>query len=895
MKPQKRKLLCILFTLVATVAVAADYHVAPSGDDANSGSATKPFSSLERARDAIRALRAGKPYADAAMRSRIVMHGGTYYLKRALTLDPQDSNIVIEAAPGERVEVSGGRVVNGWQPVKGGIVKADLSHLEIPNLKFRELYSAGQRQHWARVPNFDPANPRRGGFLRNAGIVEPGTKNKFRFRQGELDPAKWKHPERGMIVFHDLKNYRQQWASLKSLDAGARVLEAATKGDYTLAHDSPYYLCGLLEELDSPGEWCVDMEAKMLHFWPPQGTANDVVIPALDSIFVFQGEPKADRWVRNVRLQGLDLTGCRREAIQMQGAERCEVIGCDLRNVGSGVLIGDDTHRCRVAGCDITQTQRDGVTIQGLSLDHSRVSDHVIDNNYIWDFGWGDIHNRCGGVFMNRCSRITVTHNHIHDGPRYAIGTDVGNDFEIAWNYCHHVNLNSSDSGIIEGGTAWDWSMPDDAELKRNRECNWGNRVHHNLIHDSGGWSPDSGEWRFPDFTWGIYLDLCNSGWQVDSNIVYDTVFGGFMQNAGMECRVENNVFAGGKRSQYRFNNWRGYTMSGHLCERNIIAYSGMGASLLEGDRVLPGNCRYARNLILCQSGRPWIKGIPWAGFSDPWAAWQAIGQDEGSVLADPRFVDAAHHDYRLRPESPAFKLGIRSLDLAAAGNYASPDRCTWPRPEEKVTRVEADYREDATDFGQVAKRDYEDYCTGEPERTAYFSKPEAGGPVATDETAARGRHSMRMKNPAGKDPKAGGLFINYPCESREGCMKISFSLRVAPGADFSCEWRNGPQQYQKGPAFRVDGQGRLMVAGKALMQLPAGEWIRLEAACDLGQASRGVFDLTVTQPNVSLQTFKDLPHDGKFKNIEALIFQLAGQPGAACWFDDLTFELQSK
>ena len=83
-----------------------------------------------------------------------------------------------------------------------------------------------------------------------------------------------------------------------------------------------------------------------------------------------------------------------------------------------------------------------------------------------------------------------MTHNHVHDGPRYAIGMDVGNDCEIAWNYGHHVNLVTADTGIIEAATALDWRLEQDEELARNLAHNRGNTIHHNLLHDAGGWEP---------------------------------------------------------------------------------------------------------------------------------------------------------------------------------------------------------------------------------------------------------------------------------------------------------------------------------------------------------------------------------------------------------------------
>jgi hypothetical protein len=103
-----------LLLLASGPLCATDFHVATNGDDKNPGTQEKPFATLERARDAVRASRAGKPYAEATLAARVVLHGGTYRLPKTLLLEPVDSGLTIVNAPGEAVVLSGiGRLVPG--------------------------------------------------------------------------------------------------------------------------------------------------------------------------------------------------------------------------------------------------------------------------------------------------------------------------------------------------------------------------------------------------------------------------------------------------------------------------------------------------------------------------------------------------------------------------------------------------------------------------------------------------------------------------------------------------------------------------------------------------------------------------------------------------------------
>jgi parallel beta-helix repeat protein len=61
------------------------------------------------------------------------------------------------------------------------------------------------------------------------------------------------------------------------------------------------------------------------------------------------------------------------------------------------------------------------------------------------------------------------------------------------------------------------------------------------------------------------------------------------------------------------------------------------------------------------------------------WASWQAAGMDEHSVVADPLFVDAARDDFRLKPGTPAFRLGFRPIPVETIGPYRDELRASWP------------------------------------------------------------------------------------------------------------------------------------------------------------------------------------------------------------------------
>lgn len=98
-------------------------------------------------------------------------------------------------------------------------------------------------------------------------------------------------------------------------------------------------------------------------------------------------------------------------------------------------------------------------------------------------------------------------------------------------------------------------------------------------------------------------------------------------------------------------------------------------------------------------TGQFWVDDVSLreAQLSDEWQGWQARGMDRHSVVADPLFLDPARDDYRLKPESPAFKLGFKPIPIQRIGCYQSKLRASWPVVEATSRRKTARPPSDST------------------------------------------------------------------------------------------------------------------------------------------------------------------------------------------------------
>lgn len=186
--------------------------------------------------------------------------------------------------------------------------------------------------------------------------------------------------------------------------------------------------------------------------------------------------------------------------------------------------------------------------------------------------------------------------------------------------------------------------------------------IRNNVIHDVYA----TGQ-RYPG--WGIYLGCETRDSRVESNLVYRTLESMHVWYKDRDVIIENNILVGGRRCQVNFENPPHLGHENIRFVRNIVYCTEADGYLFQvsGERSLPAESDH--NVIFstigCVLNDPVIKGLPG---TQSFNEWRERGLDTHTITADPLFADLAHDDFTLRPNSPAFKVGFKPIDISQVG-----------------------------------------------------------------------------------------------------------------------------------------------------------------------------------------------------------------------------------
>ena len=679
------------------------------------GGTDGPFATLAGARNAIRTLRSGQRVPGPVT---VMVLGGTYYLKEPLLLDSQDSGTEMEpitytAYPDQKPVLSGSVKIVEWKPYQDSILQCHLPEAKVDRWSFRQLFFNGKRQIRARWPNRDPDEPLYGGwaFIESIFPEDDDQSPGFRFAPNDTLPH-WTNGSQAEVQVFPWYCWVNDFIPVKHIDADDRTITLGRRvrpGFMSLLPGNRFCVENVLEELDQPGEWCLDVETGTLYFWPPGETVEDgrAIAPRIDRLIEVRGT--AEKPVRHVTISGLTFTHTlspypeqqpeyfhsptlRGAGVTLQHCADCRIEDNQFFMLGGdGVRLQGSNARNRIVGNEIafvggagislasdrpgnTHTWADQAVLRQHSKQYPYLIRNVISNNHIHHCGV--IKKNCGGVQLYGINSIdnVISHNLIHHMSDKGVTMQDGfGRVIVEYNNLYQLGLEIADTGGLMTNR-W-FVLEDDPELGN------GNIVRFNLIRDcigcgaydeqrhpkgEGDRTTADGRIWTPYYTWGVYFDNSGVDITVYGNIITSTVLGGVSMTVGSakNNRVENNIFVSSSGNQIDLRMGRG--SQGNRFLRNIFYYNNPNAALLA---ALPAakktiaQCDY--NLYYPAAGQPLrIRGIEDETFSD----WRKLGFDEHSLIADPLFVDPAGGDYRLRPDSPAHKLGFQPIDFERIG-----------------------------------------------------------------------------------------------------------------------------------------------------------------------------------------------------------------------------------
>ncbi len=475
-------------------AVAAEFYVAPDGDDAGAGSREAPFQTLERARDAVRAHREAHGLGDGGI--AVILREGRYYRDATFRLDAADSGepgrpVVYKAAKGQAVYLDGGRVLEPGifetvtdaavlgrllESVRGKVLQADLGAAGIkeygdfgprgwgrPNIPApAELFIDGIPQTVARWPNNDHIPL---GQVLAGGQDESDQPGVFEYNTDRAE--RWTEAEDLYISGLFGVTWAHDTVGIAGIDLQAGTL--TTKHPHSYGFRQPgfpgrfttqYYAVNLLEEIEEPGEYYIDRRAGILYFLPAYPLEHSrIQVSQLGAPFVRIENAS------HIHFRGLTFENGRDMGIVVSGGASNRIIGCTVRALGRRAIAINGGKNHGVIGSDIYHVGQGGVALQGGDRASLTPAVHFVCNCDIHRYNrWIQHYNPAVAVsgVGNR-----VEHTHMHHAQHQAI-TFGGNDHEFAFNEIHHVLKNISDMGSIYVG--------------RNPTFA-GNAIRHNFFH----------------------------------------------------------------------------------------------------------------------------------------------------------------------------------------------------------------------------------------------------------------------------------------------------------------------------------------------------------------------------------------------------------------------------
>lgn len=431
----KKTFLCVA-TLAMSFATYAQtqIYVSPTGNDRAKGEIRSPLKSIQAA------ISKAEECKDAKI--EIILRGGEYPQSKSIEISKQaftkEHSLTIKAAPAEEVRINGGlrlsskmvrpvtnpEVLSRLQPeFSAKIREIDLNKTDValhqirpsgfgrPSLpSWSEIFVDDQPMTLSRWPNDSMALIGKIVVAGNDKDKEEGNLPIFQYNTSR--PERWSKASNIWLGGYFGHGYADDMIPVKKINTADSTIHMDAFTTYhfmTGASFRQWYALNLLEEIDRPGEYVIDIENRKFYFYPRNEKVGSVQLSVLDQPLL------AIENNSNIKVEGIIFEASRGIGVYLENTENVLIDGCTFRNLGNvAVCMGKGTlapanitvkpHAAEAGGSDAPRMLGDvmGKLYDDILYFRNGGHNNGVVNCYIDNVG-------AGGVNMSGGDRKTLT------------------------------------------------------------------------------------------------------------------------------------------------------------------------------------------------------------------------------------------------------------------------------------------------------------------------------------------------------------------------------------------------------------------------------------------------------------------------------------------------------
>lgn len=677
-----------------------------------------PLATLEGARKAVKMI--GSESATVKIR------GGEYFMKDTVIFGIEDGrekgSVTYEAYPDETPVLTSGVALKTWELCKETptglpeVASGKVYRHLIPDTLDTVLTMYDGREQLVRAHGdfFMPAIIHDYERMDSLNVAKEEDRDLLRrvdFEEGQL---------RAWPNIHDIElrfmpvPWTMNLIALESVDISNNTAWLEVEATAPLcAKSKGIRVENAIDYLDEPGRWCVNTQEGYVYYWPLDDLApsDEIIVPSLKEYIRVEGDidlaGDTDIPVKNLHFKGLTLKygkvdrtdkgykgggiqhdwemhDKRTSLIGLRGAQDCSISDCHIHSTSGGAIRLDlHCQNILIENNLIDQIGAMGILLCGYGPGTKDVNkNNTVRNNIV---------SRCGeemwhghAIFLWQSGNNIIEHNRVHNSARKAIGL-CGVRVTILRNPDHKFDEAVKTIRWDEMDAAIDMNTPEDKRylpflhtrdnIVRNNEiykclekigdgstlnisgAGENNLILYNYLHHISTHNA-SGVMRVDDWQRGTTFE---------GNVIYKSNISAIVRKN--YNHIIGNVIADCNcaKGYLKFASYPGETAAyGSKIEGNVFYDSGDRAEffgsgyLVSKEASLPENCEIRNNVY-------YVAGAEDKGMKHI-EMYAQKGLEEGSIVADPGFIDLENGDLSFVEDSPVFALGIKQVDQSVMG-----------------------------------------------------------------------------------------------------------------------------------------------------------------------------------------------------------------------------------